>query len=121
MHNILVCFKCNAFIYFLISQDSTCTFGEICLKCWQTLDQFSQFCDKIRGIHQNLIEVSCTTSTNKYEDHSDIATEVLEDEIEEHIPMEEIDEKEVTMLAIESDLGDEGDGFVRRGKHSAIK
>lgn len=116
LNNILVVSKLTIFLPF---QDSTCTVGEICLKCWQTISQFSQFCEKIRGIHQNLIEVS-SAGILKIEEH-DLTTEVLEDEIEEYIPMGEIEEKDVAMLSIESDLGDEGDTFVRRGKHSTAR
>lgn len=78
------------------------------MKCWQTISSFSTFCEKIRGIHQNLIEVSCGSGLNKYEEH----TEVLEDEIEEHIPMEEIDEGQIPKLEIDH-LGDDGDNLIR--------
>lgn len=92
------------------------------MKCWQTLSQFNQFCDKIKGIHQK-IEVTCPSykAMLDFEEH----TEVLEDdEIEENISTDpiEVDFKAVPMLSIESDVGDvgdvgdEGDSFDRRRK-----
>lgn len=103
-------------------QDNEYALDEICMKCWQTLSQFNQFCDKIKGIHQK-IEVSCPSSKAllDFEEH----TEVLEDdEIEENISTDPIEEdfKAVPMLSIESDVGDvgdvgdEGDSFDRRCK-----
>lgn len=97
-------------------QDNAYTLDEICMKCWQTLSQFNQFCDKIKGIHQK-IEVTCPSSKAllDFEEH----TEVLEDdEIEENISSDpiEVDFKAVPMLSIESDVGDEGDSFDRRRK-----
>lgn len=40
-----------------IKQDAVCTLTNICVKCWQKLNQFNDFCEKIRNIHQSLIEV----------------------------------------------------------------
>lgn len=81
------------------------------MKCWEKLNDFGQFCEKIRGIHQNLVEVSCASSINKYGEN----TETLDDEMEEHIPMEESDPK-MPLLSIESDLGDDIDPLDRRGE-----
>lgn len=91
-------------------QDSTCSFEDICLKCWHTLNNFSQFCEKIRGIHHNLVEVSCATGSKQYEEH----TEILEEVIEEDISTEDVYVKDIPLLSIESDLGDEEDNFARR-------
>lgn len=79
------------------------------MKCWQTLNNFGQFCEKIRGIHQNLIEVSDATGIGKYEEND----EELLDDVEEHISTEEQDEVNLPLLSIESDLGDDGDTLTR--------
>lgn len=84
------------------------------MKCWQTLNQFNQFCEKIKGIHQNLIEVSCTSGSGK---GIDFEEELLEDEIEEIDSLESVVDNTLPMLSIESDLADEGDSFERRCKN----
>ncbi|XP_055307187.1 zinc finger protein 12-like [Sitodiplosis mosellana] len=89
--------------------DSASTLDELCMQCWGKLDDFGQFCEKIRGIHGNLVEVTCATGINKLDEGADI----LEDEIEEHISTEETN-IQLPMLAIESDLGDDGDPLARR-------
>lgn len=67
------------------------------------MNDFGQFCEKIKGIHQNLIEVSCATGTIKYEH-----TEILDvDDIEqEDILTEAFDETSIPMLSIESNFDD---------------
>lgn len=79
------------------------------MKCWLQLKNFGQFCEKIRGIHHNLIEVQ--TGINKYDENS----EVLEDEIEEHIfTIEDTEEMKLPIFSIESDLGNDGDATSKR-------
>lgn len=82
------------------------------MQCWKILNDFGQFCERIRGIHGNLVEdtsTSAATGINKLDE----CEEVLEDEIEEQISTEETDIA-LPMLSIESDLGDDGDPLARR-------
>lgn len=112
--------KCNCifakFNFNFHFQDNGCTLEEVCIKCWQTLNQFNQFCEKIRGIHQNLIEVSCVSGNVSKGFDFEEQTEVLEDEeVEENESIETIDDTvQLPLLSIESDMGEEGDGFDRR-------
>lgn len=81
------------------------------MKCWQTIQQFSQFCLKIRGVHQNLVDETNTTGIDKI----DLRTEVLED-VEED-PLDDYDiQKTLPMLAIDANLDDETEAehFSRR-------
>lgn len=102
-------------------QEDSSSLEEICMKCWQTLNQFNQFCEKIRTIHQNLIEVTRVPTPGKgmvFEEH----TEVFVDDVEETDPLNAIDEDKLAlpMLSIESDLGNESPNFERRSKHSSV-
>lgn len=92
-------------------QDGSNALDEICMQCWKTLNDFGQFCERIRGIHGNLVEVTSTSMAagiNKLDE----SEEVLEDEIEEQISAEETDIA-LPMLSIESDLGDDVDPLTR--------
>ena len=83
------------------------------MQCWKTLNDFGQFCERIRGIHGNLVEVTSTslaTGINKLDESEEL---LEEDEIEEQISTEETDIV-LPMLSIESDLGDDGDPLARR-------
>lgn len=90
--------------------------NEICLKCWQTLNNFGQFCEKIKGIHQNLIEVSCVTGVHKYDEN----TEIPDDEIEQHITTEEIDVTSMPIFSIESSYESDTETFARKSEFSII-
>lgn len=57
-----------------------------------------------------MIEVSSATGQSKYDEQID----VLKDETEEHLSTEENDGKDIPLLSIETDLGDEGEAFSRR-------
>lgn len=82
------------------------------MKCWQTLHQFGQYCEKIRGIHQNLVEETGAVFINKLDEH----TEILEDEEGENTLEEYEYQKSVPILAIDADLVEEADQFNRRRK-----
>ncbi|XP_031625854.1 zinc finger protein 319-like [Contarinia nasturtii] len=98
------------FCHFVFN-DTSHQIDDICANCFQKLDEFGQFCHNIRNIHQSLIEVSFGPSNLKYEEH----TEELDDEIEEHITTEDsADDKSVSILKIESDLGGDFDTLPRR-------
>lgn len=94
-------------------QDSTCIFDEICLKCWQTLQDFSEYCEKIRSIHLNLVEETNSTGGQKVDEQTDIIelSEGGENVIESY------EYTKTSLLNIESDLGDEGDSYSRRSKY----
>lgn len=87
--------------------------NEICLKCWQTLNNFGQFCEKIKGIHQNLIEVSCARGVHKYNEEQ---MEILDDEIEQHITTEEIDVTNMPIFSIDANFEDDTETFARIGE-----
>lgn len=95
---------------FDILQGGSNSLEEICIKCWQTLHQFGQYCEKIRGIHQNLVDETGTIHNNKLDEH----TEILEDEECEQ-NLEEC-EYQRTMPILAIDLGDDVDHFNRRCK-----
>lgn len=82
------------------------------MKCWQTLHQFGQYCEKIRGIHQNLVEETGAVFINKFDEH----TEILEDEEGENAVEEYEYQKSVPILAIDADLVEEADHYNRRRK-----
>lgn len=87
---------------FFYQQDSTITFDTICGKCWQSLQQFSQYCEKIRSIHRDLLEAQ------KVDDDQ---TEIL---IEECEGIEQECENTVELLAIETNVGDDGCDTINR-------
>lgn len=85
------------------------------------MQQFNTFCEKIRGIHQSLIDVSIATAPNKSEDHQ---IEILEDDDTEVI-VDDIHVVDLPLLSIESNLGVDikcpstvGDGIHRGSKFS---
>lgn len=72
----------------------------------KNLQQFSQYCEKIRSIHRE-------TDTQQLED--DDHTEILYDNIEEYDVVEQECENQVELLAIETDVdADECDTVMRR-------
>lgn len=87
------------------------------MKCWKTIHQFSQFCSKIRDVHQNLVDETNATGIDKI----DLRTEVLED-VDSENALEEYDiQKPLPMLAIDANLDDEAEHFSRRSTNLLLK
>lgn len=78
------------------------------MKCWQTLEQFSQYCEKIRSIHRD--DSNIVQSLKFDDDH----TEILLENIEEYDGIEQECENTVEVLEIDTDVGDDGCDTINR-------
>lgn len=87
------------------------------MKCWQTLNQFNDFCEKIRSVRQSLVEDPLIVD-EKYESDEDKIVETIE---EEFVFAENIEEEspasKTTTLLIEKDSFDGFDSLARRGRN----
>lgn len=83
------------------------------MKCWKTLQQFNQYCEKIRSIHRDSIDESTVirNQTIEYDDQTEVLLETIEgcDSIEQ-----ECEESTVEMLLFETDADDEGSATINR-------
>lgn len=66
--------------------------------------QFSQYCEKIRSIHRDLVEESNVVQTQKFDDDGD--TEILLENMEEYDGIEQECENTVEVLEIDVDDDD---------------
>lgn len=87
-------------------------FDTICMKCWQTLQQFNQYCERIRSLHRDLVDESHIVQVQKFED--DEQTEILFENIEEYESIEQEMENTVEVLEIDTDVGDDGCDTINR-------
>lgn len=74
------------------------------MKCLQTLQQFSQYCERIRSLHRDLVDESYLVQSQKLEDDQ---MEILLENIEEYGTEQEL-EHTVEVLDIDTDAGDDG-------------
>lgn len=81
------------------------------MKCWQTLQQFSQYCEKIRSIHHDLVDESNIIQTQKLDDDH---TEILLEDIEEYDGIEQECESTVEVLEFDTDVGDDDCDTINR-------
>lgn len=86
------------------------------MKCWQTLNQFNDFCEKIRIVHQNMMEDPLLDEKYEMSDEEKIV-ETIDEEIVfgENID-EELSPSKTTTLFIEKDSFDGCDSLARRSK-----
>lgn len=76
------------------------------MKCLQTLQQFSQYCERIRSLHRDLVDESYLVQSQKLEDDQ---MEILLENIEDYDGTEQELEHTVEVLDIDTDAGDAGD------------
>lgn len=82
------------------------------MKCWQTLQQFNQYCERIRSIHRELVDES--SLAQKFDDdQTEILVENMEN-IEEYDGTEQECETTVALLTIETDVGEDGFDTINR-------
>lgn len=89
----------------MVKQDNTSTFDTICVKCWHTLQKFSQYCEKIRSIQRDLVEIQKSDEDQ---------TEILFETIEEYDCIEQECENQTELLAMEAVVSDDGGDTNRR-------
>lgn len=74
------------------------------MECWQTLQKFSQYCERIRSLHRDLVDESHIAPVQKFEDGD---TEILLENIESYDGMAQEMENTVEVLEIDTDVGDD--------------
>lgn len=83
------------------------------MKCWQTLKQFSQYCERIRSLHRDLVDESHIVHAQKFEDDQ-MHTEIFLENVEEYDGIEQELENTVEVLEFDTDVGDDGCDIVNR-------
>lgn len=90
-------------------------FDSVCMKCWQTLQHFNRYCDKIRSIHRDLVDESSLVQIQSKcdDDQTEVFMESVEN-IEEFDLTEQECEDTVAVFAIETDAAEDASDTTSR-------